>query len=146
AAARARSDPRLGGHRRQSLHRSHHTAGRVVPQSHLASGAGLARAGDARGAAVSRLRTSGARAPHVRAGSCNLVSKSRSRVTRMADRLKDKVAIVFGAGSAGPGWGNGKAAAVAFAREGAKVICVDLVAEAAEETAAIITGEGNVGE
>src|SRR5690606_26018212 len=64
----------------------------------------------------------------------------------MADRLKDKVAIVFGAGSAGPGWGNGKAAAVAFAREGAKVVCVDLVAEAAEETAAIITGEGHEAE
>jgi len=64
----------------------------------------------------------------------------------MADRLKDKVAIVFGAGSAGPGWGNGKAAAVAFAREGAKVMCVDLVSAAAEETASIITGEGNVGE
>ena len=30
-------------------------------------------------------------------------------------RLKDKVAIVFGAGSVGPGWGNGKATAVTFA-------------------------------
>ena len=30
----------------------------------------------------------------------------------MADRLKDKVALVVGAGSIGPGWGNGKAAAV----------------------------------
>ena len=39
---------------------------------------------------------------------------------RMADRLKDKVALVVGAGSIGPGWGNGKATAVAFAREGAK--------------------------
>ena len=35
----------------------------------------------------------------------------------MADRLKEKTAIVFGTGSSGPGWGNGKAAAVAFARE-----------------------------
>jgi NAD(P)-dependent dehydrogenase (short-subunit alcohol dehydrogenase family) len=34
----------------------------------------------------------------------------------MADRLKDKVAIVVGAGSIGPGWGNGKATAVTFAR------------------------------
>ncbi|HEX6959396.1 MAG TPA: glucose 1-dehydrogenase [Ferrovibrio sp.] len=57
-------------------------------------------------------------------------------------RLKDRIAIVFGAGSSGPGWGNGKAAAVAYAREGAKVACVDLSAEAAEETAAIIDGEG----
>lgn len=60
----------------------------------------------------------------------------------MADRLKDKVALVVGAGSIGPGWGNGKAAAVAFAREGAKVFCVDINAKAAEETAGIIRGEG----
>ena len=43
----------------------------------------------------------------------------------MAGRLKDKVAIVTGAGSRGPGIGNGKAAAILFAREGAKVLCVD---------------------
>ncbi|RPJ43856.1 MAG: 3-oxoacyl-ACP reductase, partial [Deltaproteobacteria bacterium] len=36
----------------------------------------------------------------------------------MGKRLQDKVAIVTGAGSIGPGWGNGKAAAVLFAREG----------------------------
>ena len=60
----------------------------------------------------------------------------------MADRLKDKVALVAGAGSSGPGWGNGKAAAVLFAREGAKVFCVDLRAEAAAETAALIAAEG----
>ena len=59
----------------------------------------------------------------------------------MSERLKDRSAIVFGAGSSGPGWGNGKAAAVAFAREGAKVACVDLSADAAEETAAIIRAE-----
>ncbi|HLM41584.1 MAG TPA: SDR family NAD(P)-dependent oxidoreductase, partial [Microvirga sp.] len=62
----------------------------------------------------------------------------------MVDRLKGKTAILFGAGSSGPGWGNGKAAAVAYAREGAQVACVDLVREAAEETAAIIEGEGGV--
>ena len=61
----------------------------------------------------------------------------------MGERLKGRSAIVFGAGSSGPGWGNGKAAAVAFAREGAKVACVDLSAEAAEETAAIIRAEGH---
>jgi NAD(P)-dependent dehydrogenase (short-subunit alcohol dehydrogenase family) len=60
----------------------------------------------------------------------------------MADRLKDKVAIVVGAGSIGPGWGNGKATAVTFAREGARVLCVDINAAAAEETAGIIRGEG----
>jgi NAD(P)-dependent dehydrogenase (short-subunit alcohol dehydrogenase family) len=58
------------------------------------------------------------------------------------DRLKGKVAMVVGAGSIGPGWGNGKATAVTFAREGAQVFCVDRNAAAAEETAKIITGEG----
>jgi NAD(P)-dependent dehydrogenase (short-subunit alcohol dehydrogenase family) len=60
----------------------------------------------------------------------------------MVDRLKGKTAVVFGAGSSEPGWGNGKAAAVAYAREGASVACVDLVRSAAEETASIITNEG----
>jgi NAD(P)-dependent dehydrogenase (short-subunit alcohol dehydrogenase family) len=40
----------------------------------------------------------------------------------MSDRLKNKVALVSDAGSSGPGWGNGKATAVLFAREGAKVL------------------------
>jgi NAD(P)-dependent dehydrogenase (short-subunit alcohol dehydrogenase family) len=62
----------------------------------------------------------------------------------MADRLKSKIAIVFGAGSSGPGWGNGKAAAVAFAREGARVACIDISQAAADETAGIIAGEGGV--
>lgn len=60
----------------------------------------------------------------------------------MSGRLHGKSAIVFGAGSSGPGWGNGKAAAVAYAREGALVACVDLLAEAAQETASIIREEG----
>jgi len=60
----------------------------------------------------------------------------------MAGRLDGKVALVTGAGSSGPGWGNGKAAAVLYAREGARVLCVDLRREAAEETAAIIASEG----
>ena len=60
----------------------------------------------------------------------------------MPDRLKGKVALVVGAGSIGEGWGNGKAAAVAFAREGAAVLCADINKAAAEETAAIIQGEG----
>jgi NAD(P)-dependent dehydrogenase (short-subunit alcohol dehydrogenase family) len=62
----------------------------------------------------------------------------------MADRLRSKVAMVVGAGSIGPGWGNGKATAVTFAREGAKVFCVDVNLKAAEETANIITGEGGL--
>lgn len=60
----------------------------------------------------------------------------------MADRLKDRVALVFGAGSCGPGWGNGRATSVAYAREGAKVVAVDVVPEAAEETARLIREEG----
>ncbi|WP_458756609.1 SDR family NAD(P)-dependent oxidoreductase [Afipia sp. TerB] len=62
------------------------------------------------------------------------------------DRLKGKTAIVVGAGSIGPGWGNGKATAVTFAREGAQVFCVDRNGKAAEETAKIITGEGGKAE
>src|SRR5207248_584230 len=58
------------------------------------------------------------------------------------DRLKGKIALVVGAGSIGPGWGNGKATAVTFAREGAQVFCVDRNAAAAEETVKIIAGEG----
>src|SRR5512132_1621771 len=63
----------------------------------------------------------------------------------MAGRLAGKTALVFGAGSSGPGWGNGKAAARLFAREGASVFCVD-VNEAAEETVNIICGEGGEAE
>src|SRR5476651_315362 len=58
------------------------------------------------------------------------------------ERLKGKTALVVGAGSIGPGWGNGKATAVTFAREGAQVFCVDRNAAAAEETAKIIADEG----
>ncbi|MBI4246612.1 MAG: SDR family oxidoreductase [Candidatus Rokubacteria bacterium] len=60
----------------------------------------------------------------------------------MADRLRGKVAIVTGAGSRGPGLGNGKATAILFAREGARVLCVDQVRERAEETVGLIRGEG----
>src|SRR4029453_8878802 len=61
----------------------------------------------------------------------------------MAGRLKDKVAIVVGAGSSGPGWGNGKCTAVTFARQGAKVMCVDLRRAAAEETVGLIAREAS---
>ena len=60
----------------------------------------------------------------------------------MGERLKDKVAIVTGAGSIGPGWGNGKAVAVLFAREGAKIIAADISEDAASETKDIIEREG----
>jgi len=60
----------------------------------------------------------------------------------MAGRVQDKVALVTGAGSVGPGWGNGKASAVLMAREGAKVFAVDINPDAAEETRRIINEEG----
>ncbi|MFE1598415.1 SDR family NAD(P)-dependent oxidoreductase [Methylobacterium sp. ID0610] len=56
-------------------------------------------------------------------------------------RLAGKVALVFGAGSAGPGWSNGKAVAVTFARAGARVVCIDRDRKAAEATVAFIHGE-----
>src|SRR6266545_3165374 len=57
-------------------------------------------------------------------------------------RLTGKVAIVTGAGSRGEGIGNGRAAAVLFAREGAKVLLVDQGRAAADETLRMIRGEG----
>ena len=57
-------------------------------------------------------------------------------------RLKDKVAIVSGAGSSRPGMGNGKATAMLFAREGGRVVAVDKNLEAAEETVKLITADG----
>ena len=59
----------------------------------------------------------------------------------MTKRLLDKVAIVTGAGSVGPGWGNGRATAVLFAREGARVLVVDRNRAAAEETARLVREE-----
>lgn len=58
-------------------------------------------------------------------------------------RLAGKVAVVIGAGqSPGEGLGNGRAAAIRFAREGARVLAVDRNLESAEETAALINDEG----
>jgi NAD(P)-dependent dehydrogenase (short-subunit alcohol dehydrogenase family) len=62
----------------------------------------------------------------------------------MAGRLQDRVALITGAGSIGPGWGNGKATAVLFAREGAAIFAADRNLEAAEETRGIIAEEGGV--
>ena len=62
----------------------------------------------------------------------------------MTGRLENKVAIITGCGSSGPGWGNGKAMSVLFAREGARVFGVDVNGEAAGETRQIIESEGHV--
>src|SRR2546423_7459907 len=56
--------------------------------------------------------------------------------------LQDKVAIVRGAGSRGDGIGNGRAAAILLAREGAKVALLDAMKEWAEATKAMIDAEG----
>ena len=58
-------------------------------------------------------------------------------------RLEGKVILVFGAGSAGEGWGNGKATAVAYAREGATLVAVDRDKPAADATAAIVDALGH---
>ncbi|TMI33818.1 MAG: SDR family oxidoreductase [Betaproteobacteria bacterium] len=57
-------------------------------------------------------------------------------------RLAGKVAIVSGAGSSGEVLGNGKATAILFAREGAKVLCADAVEDRARETVEAILKEG----
>ena len=62
----------------------------------------------------------------------------------MHRQLDGKKVIVFGAGYLGDGWSNGKAAAVAYARAGAAVACVDLDLKAAEATAQCIESEGNL--
>jgi NAD(P)-dependent dehydrogenase (short-subunit alcohol dehydrogenase family) len=60
-----------------------------------------------------------------------------------AGRVEGKVAIVTGAGSTpGPGVGTGKATAIVLAREGARVLLVDLHPERAEETRKVIEEEG----
>lgn len=61
-------------------------------------------------------------------------------------RLAGKIALVMGAGSSGPGWGNGKATAWRFAEEGAGVICADYNLDAAMETAELIRKAGGQAE
>jgi NAD(P)-dependent dehydrogenase (short-subunit alcohol dehydrogenase family) len=58
-------------------------------------------------------------------------------------RLKDKIAIIVGAGqSPGEGLGNGRATALRFVQEGAKVLAVDRDLASAEETASLAGKEG----
>jgi len=56
--------------------------------------------------------------------------------------LREKVAIVTGAGSRADGIGNGRAAAILLAREGAKVLLLDATPEWAEATKKMIDAEG----
>lgn len=67
----------------------------------------------------------------------------------MSDRLKGKVAIITGSGSAPgaqdrPPIGNGRATAIVYAREGGKVMAVDVNLESAEETKQMIEEEGGI--
>ena len=62
----------------------------------------------------------------------------------MPGRVAGKVALITGAGCVGPGWGNGRAAAVLFAREGAKVFAVDKEAAAMTETVARVGNDGEI--
>ncbi len=62
----------------------------------------------------------------------------------MAGRVEGKIALITGAGCVGPGWGNGRAGAVLFAREGAKVFAVDKSEEAMAETLARVGNNGEI--
>ena len=62
----------------------------------------------------------------------------------MIGRLQDRVAIVTGAGSAGPGWGNGRAICVRFAEEGAKIFAVDRNIDATAETVERVKAVGGI--
>src|SRR5438477_520178 len=60
-----------------------------------------------------------------------------------AKRLEGKVAVLFGGGqAAGEGLGNGRAAAIRFGREGARVLVADKSRASAEETAQLIRDDG----
>lgn len=60
----------------------------------------------------------------------------------MNGRLQGKVAFVSGAGSVGPGWGNGRAIAVRFAQEGAKIFALDRDLERMLETVQLVRDAG----
>src|SRR4029077_3252641 len=77
----------------------------------------------------------------------NPITKRNCNSTRSREwnemRLKDRVAIIVGVGqSPGAGIGNGRATALTFAREGAKVLCVDHHLESAQETVDMIAAKG----
>ena len=62
----------------------------------------------------------------------------------MPGRVEGKVALVVGAGCVGPGWGNGRASAVLFAREGAKVFAADRDPDSMTETVARVGNDGEI--
>ena len=60
----------------------------------------------------------------------------------MSGRLQGRIAIVTGAGCIGPGWGNGRATAVRFAEEGAKIFAIDRNLDSVTETVERVTAAG----
>jgi NAD(P)-dependent dehydrogenase (short-subunit alcohol dehydrogenase family) len=62
----------------------------------------------------------------------------------MTGRVAGKVALITGAGCVGPGWGNGRASAVLFAGEGAKVFAVDKNPNAMIETVQRVGNDGEI--
>ena len=60
----------------------------------------------------------------------------------MTDKFKDRVVLISGAGCVGPGWGNGRAMAVRFAEEGAKIFAVDRDLASMDETVTRVRDAG----
>jgi NAD(P)-dependent dehydrogenase (short-subunit alcohol dehydrogenase family) len=60
----------------------------------------------------------------------------------MPGRVQGKIALIVGAGCVGPGWGNGRAAAVLFAQEGAKIFACDRDMASMDETVARVKEVG----
>lgn len=71
-------------------------------------------------------------------------TSNASSPARGQGRLAGKVALITGAGSVGPGWGNGRSMAVRFAEEGARIFAVDREASALTETAQRVADAGGV--
>lgn len=55
---------------------------------------------------------------------------------------ENRIVVVTGTGSVALGWGIGKACSMNYARAGARVVAVDISAEATRETASIVEREG----
>lgn len=70
------------------------------------------------------------------------MTTNESDKVKREGQLAGKVALITGCGSSGPGWGNGKAISVLFAREGAKIFGCDININSAQETQEIIASEG----
>ena len=59
-------------------------------------------------------------------------------------RLAGKAALIFGAGSVGEGWGNGRATAAVMLREGARVFGTDVDGTALSQTAGMVAEHGEM--